>query len=447
MSTGTVGQRVVLVVVGSILLVVAFIFATGSATRSLFQDAMVRHLAEQVDLAECRASPATFGGAIGTGFSVYAYSPEGHSENPDATALGTYAFVQVAGVGDTYHHIAADGAVNRGVIRVAESGPCAVLGMGLRAPTRDTFLTLLTYTVTSVLVAMLLAIGAAVVFVVRPLQARIARVAEDARKVGREGASVDTEVVGDELSTIATVLSESHARILADRVELVRRHEALEQHLAGIAHDLRTPLSSMQLSLEALAADTRSAGAALQDAVYLSTLVENLHQGVRLRHGTATAGGTVDLTALVTRLGTRFEVIGRAAGIEVAAHTPEHPVYTDCAPALAERAIANLVHNAVRHNQPGGHVAVLLEVDETTFQVRILDDGPGIPEAIRHRLEDPTFRTDLARTRGTGLGLLISREIAERAGWTLAWNTPEDGGTEAVVSGRMDYLRASKSMM
>jgi len=441
MRPGSVGRRVVLIAAGSVVLAVGMVMLAGTATRALFQDGMVRHLSQQVDLDACNADPAAFGDTLGTGFSVHAYDPAGRSDNPDAPPLAVELLEEVGQVGDTAHLLGDDGQVNQAVIRVAEAGPCAVLKMGLRAPTRDAFFELLVYMGVAMLTAMLLAIGAAVLLVVRPLQGRIARVAEDARRVGQEGEELGLEDAGDELSAIAAVLAESHDRIRADRVELVRRHEALETHLAGIAHDLRTPLSSMQLTLESLLAtpDADGAhgglGAALCDAVYLSTLVENLHQGVRLRHGAGLGDGTVDLTALVERLGTRFEVIGRAAGIELATHTPELPLTARCAPALAERAVANLVHNAVSHNRAGGHVAVLLETDDNRFRLRVLDDGPGIPPDVLHRLDDPTFRSDPTRARGVGLGMLIAREIAERAGWRLQWGTPDDGGTQAELSG------------
>lgn len=440
MNLGPVARRVVLTVMGSVVLGVGLMIGLGRLTRGVVQDAIVRQLASQVDLEACRADPAAFGGGLGDAFSLYAYDPAGQSRNPAASAITPALLARVERVGDVGHVQHEDGSISEGVARMADIGDCAVLRVDMHTPAPAVFEQLFWYIGFAVLIAILFATGAAVLVVVRPLQRSIARVADEARKVGRDGAVLDTESDHAELSAIAAVLSESHDRIQADRVELMRRHEALEQHLAGIAHDLRTPLSSMQLTLEALVGEASDdarprVGAALGDVVYLSTLVENLHQGVRLRHGTNAVDGRVDLCGLVRRLGSRFEVIGGAVGIEVAAHAPDRPIRAACAPGLAERAVANLVHNAVTHNREGGHVAVVLEVDGEAFSLRVLDDGPGIPTKVRHRLEDPTFRADLARTRGQGLGLLITRVIAEQAGWTVVWRDLSEGGTEVTVRG------------
>ena len=271
---------------------------------------------------------------------------------------------------------------------------------------------------------------------VLPLRARIDGLAIAARAVGRP-TFPPPPPSPDALGNIAEVLTQSHGRIVEARESLERRNRALEEHLAGIAHDLRTPLLSMHLSLETVAeaADgelRKASRRALADVVYLSSMVENLHQATRLRHDVDVMSGTVDLSDLVRRLEKRFALLGRHAGVEVAATTPEREVSVPCTPALAERAVANLVQNAIEHNTKPGHVAIRLVVTDSgrRFELAVVDDGPGLPEETLASLQRETFITDQARPRGPALGLLITTEVARRAQWSLSYEALAPTGLE-----------------
>jgi signal transduction histidine kinase len=107
---------------------------------------------------------------------------------------------------------------------------------------------------------------------------------------------------------------------------------------------------------------------------------------------------------------------------------------------MAEQALANLVHNAVAHGDPGGHVAILLEetASKETFTLTVVDDGPGVPPADLPKIGDRTFRTDEARRRdpkGGGLGLAITQEVCSRAGWIMTLAAEEPRGLRATIEG------------
>ena len=92
----------------------------------------------------------------------------------------------------------------------------------------------------------------------------------------------------------------------------------------------------------------------------------------------------------------------------------------------------------MRYVEPGGHVAVVLERRGDRFSLRVLDDGPGIPESMRQRVFERTFRADAARSRhpgGMGLGLSIAKDVADRHGFTLELRRSEPGGAELELSG------------
>jgi len=184
----------------------------------------------------------------------------------------------------------------------------------------------------------------------------------------------------------------------------------------------------MHLALEALAAEShgavqQEARRALADAFFLSSMVDNLHHATRLRHEVEVTSRRVELSGLIRRLEKRFTIVGRHGDIKVAANTPEFEVWVACTPALAEHAVADLVQNAVEHNQEGGHVAIKREAFHggKRFQLLVVDDGPGMPVETLASLQNESFILDEARPRGPGMGMLNIQEVARRAGWSLRY--------------------------
>ncbi|MEZ4323264.1 MAG: HAMP domain-containing sensor histidine kinase [Myxococcota bacterium] len=321
--------------------------------------------------------------------------------------------------------------------RVAAEGPCATVeftfGPGARMDTAFQLGGTL-----GVFLAVFAAGFATYRFTVLPLLVRIERIREAGVRVGATDYRSADDTVGDDLAAIAGVLDRSHTRIVEDRHALVDRQQALERYLAEIAHDLRTPLGSLVLALQEVDAVAGSEGReaarrALTDAAYVTTLVENLHQAARLRHGLDPTVGECDLAEIVRRVEVRFRAIGAARGVEVGASAVEGPVVVQCEPSLLERAVANLVHNATVHG--AAHVAVLLEVDGDRFVLDVMDDGPGVPEVELADLAKRTFSDDPARRRGPGLGLAITNEVARRLGWSIEYGLGAEGGLAVRLSG------------
>lgn len=407
--------------------------------RPMIRDAAVAMFASSANHEACEADPARWG-ADWVGFSMFAYDSDGVSKNPNAPPIEA-ALLQAAlrKRGPARAVVSEDRVLS--VVPMAPGGPCAFIQMGSTSPDPKPMRLFLGILSVAIVAGMLLSAVGATVFVVLPFRQRVERLSRAASGVGRDGFFA-TDSSDDALGNISAVLADSHARIVETRTTLEERNRALEEHLAGIAHDLRTPLASLLLSLETVADEAEgplhdAARRALSDAVYLSTLVDNLHQGARLRHELDVTAGQVELTALVARVTHRFVILGRHAGVEVASHSPDAPVWVACTPALAERAIGNLVHNAVQHQRGEGHVALILQVDEAAgrFTMVVDDDGPGLPEELLASLNVESFRTDAARQRGPGLGMVIAAEIARRAGWTLTWRPLEPHGTRACISG------------
>ena len=108
-------------------------------------------------------------------------------------------------------------------------------------------------------------------------------------------------------------------------------------------------------------------------------------------------------------------------------------VVADVYPASLERAVANLVKNALRH---GVEVRVHVVASDTTIVIACEDDGPGIPEAQRHMAMRPFARLDAARSNtagNVGLGLSIVRDVARAHGGTLRLGASSMGGLKAEI--------------
>ncbi|MFH1467655.1 MAG: HAMP domain-containing sensor histidine kinase [Pseudomonadota bacterium] len=441
MKLSSLQTRILVSAVATSLVALLLVWLTSSAAMRRFSGELgARDVALQ-DVEICERAPEIWRKELGGFLSIFAYDGETRrSLNPEAPPLDPELGAQAAERGVLVGRSEGRGRI--AVVRMAASGPCALFQTRIQPPPEQFFHEHLATIALSGVLAIMAVAGLTLLLAVRPIVRRVRRLRDAAGQVGQEGYRSAEDATGDEISRIGVVLDESHARIVADRAELRARHEALERHLAEIAHDLRTPLASLLLCTEELS-EAGAEGApevaarALEDTVYLEALVDNLRQATLLRHGLDPRSGAArtDLGDVVRRVGQRFAALGRRRGVEVVWAVPDALVPVRCPPALAERALANLVHNAVVHGAAGGHVAVVLEVAAARFNLTVLDDGSGVDEEILADLAARTFRVDAARTRGQGLGLAITNEVCQRAGWAIRYERPAEGGLRVVIEG------------
>jgi signal transduction histidine kinase len=265
----------------------------------------------------------------------------------------------------------------------------------------------------------------------RPLDeiARVAR-AISANDLGRRLPSGG----GAEVAQLAGSLNQLFAR-------LERSLESSRRFTADAAHELRTPLTATMGRLEvalrhpAGEADLRDAiGAGLEELARLKSLLEGLlllsrSDCAQLAPGDRVA--LVDLAELAGRLVERDRAFAeeRAISIELA----RAPAFVRGDARLLERAIGNLLANALIHGRPGGRVALTPFSDGRHAGVAVEDDGPGVPEAERARLFERFFRgRDAERTEGGagfGLGLSIARAVAEAHRGSVRFQPRAGGGS------------------
>lgn len=197
--------------------------------------------------------------------------------------------------------------------------------------------------------------------------------------------------------------------------------------LAGISHDLRTPLARLRLALEMLAENPRPAliermGRDLDDMNRLIGEFLELARG--LQHEDRQAIEVGDLVGQAVEN-------ARAAGAAIE-WAPATSCRTLGRPLALRRILDNLIGNAVRHG--GGAVGVGCECGSEGLIVRVLDRGPGIAEDQMEAVFQPFHRIETSRssaTGGSGLGLAIARQLAEANGWRIELANRPDGGLEA----------------
>jgi two-component system sensor histidine kinase KdpD len=203
--------------------------------------------------------------------------------------------------------------------------------------------------------------------------------------------------------------------------------------LSAVSHDLRTPLASAKAAITSLRSHDVHFSDVDRDELLatadesldrLVRLVENLLDMSRLQAG---ALGTAPQPLSVGEaVATAVDDLG---GTAVSIHVPDElaEVYAD--PALLERILANLLSNALRYNGSGEPVAITASEHAGTVEIRVIDHGPGIPVADRDRVFLPFQRLgDRSNDTGVGLGLALSRGLAEAMGGSLDPETTPGGG-------------------
>ncbi len=198
--------------------------------------------------------------------------------------------------------------------------------------------------------------------------------------------------------------------------------------LAGVSHDLRSPLSRIRLGLEML---NDKGDAALKDDMErdiedIDAAIEQFLDFARLGEAEPVVRRG-DLNALVQDVAERYAQVGRAVTVRLAP-VPPLPLR----PMAIQRLMTNLIENALRHG--GSEVEVATGQSMGRVFVEVLDRGPGIPPGEADRLLQPFTRLDVARGgAGTGLGLAIVDRIARLHGGTAQLLPREGGGLRARV--------------
>jgi heavy metal sensor kinase len=240
---------------------------------------------------------------------------------------------------------------------------------------------------------------------------------------------------GDELDHLAETLNAMLIRLEAAFAQ-VRRFAA------DAAHELRTPLTALRGELEVgLRADRspdeyrRVLQSVLESVERLVRLAEDLLVLSRASSGGLVRSGPVDLEALVLGALDAGARLAQGRGVTVRLGAVEPAGVTGDAVAL-ERALLNLVDNAVRYTPSGGKVEISAVSASGWVEISVQDSGPGIALADVERVFDPFVRLEAARAReteGTGLGLAIARSVVTVHGGSLTVQSTLGAGSRFTI--------------
>ncbi|MFD8766992.1 ATP-binding protein [Streptomyces mirabilis] len=259
---------------------------------------------------------------------------------------------------------------------------------------------------------------------------------------GRVLPASDRRVLAAFAAQAAVVLDRQRLQHEADQAkELAEGNRIRTALLAAVSHDLRTPLAAIKAAVSSLRSDdvawSEEDQAELLEAIEegadrLDHLVGNLLDMSRLQTGTVTPLiREIDLDEVVPM------ALGGVPEGSAELDIPETLPMVAVDPGLLERAVANLVENAVKYSPVDEPVLVSASAMANRVEVRVVDRGPGVPDEAKDRIFAPFQRYgDAPRGAGVGLGLAVARGFAEAMGGTLNAEDTPGGGLTMVLTVR-----------
>ena len=245
---------------------------------------------------------------------------------------------------------------------------------------------------------------------------------------------------GDEISALARRFEAMSRAIEAQIRELRTTDELRRELIANVSHDLRTPLTALRGYIETVLVKAPALGSeelaahlrvALRQANQLGRLIDALFELARLESGTIVAKiEPVAIAELLQDIAMRFRLLAETAGVDLDPRLDRSGVLVYADIALIERAIGNLLENAIRHTPKGGTVQLEMTVDLSCVRVRVRDTGCGIEaERLAHIFDRFHRAREAADRTRAGLGLSIVKRIVELHSQQVRLTSQRGSGT------------------
>ena len=227
--------------------------------------------------------------------------------------------------------------------------------------------------------------------------------------------------------------------VLQDVTRLMRFDELKNDLVATVAHEFRTPLTSLRMAIHLCAEEVVGPltekqadlmAASRQDCERLQGIVDDLLDLSRIQSGRmALRVERLDVGALLEGAAGGLRAGAEAEGIELAV-TPEETPDVHADPERIQLVLTNLLANAMRHTAPGGRVEARVMPAGGAVRFEVRDTGEGIAREHHDRIFDKFYRVPGARSGGVGLGLYIAREIVQAHGGAMGVESePGKGST------------------
>ncbi|MBD2872400.1 sensor histidine kinase [Paenibacillus arenilitoris] len=281
----------------------------------------------------------------------------------------------------------------------------------------------------------------------RPLAASVRRVGEGAERIASGDLQARIEQAGlQEFKQLAERFNHMGSSLEESFRQVKAAESAQRELVANMAHDLRTPLASVQSYVEALEdgviqdeetfraylATIRSEavrlGELIQDLFELSTLDAAKREPEELRRSIA--------EDVLVELLPRFAMPLEAKALRLRVELPERALRLRIAPRHLQRILQNLIENAVRHSPREGVITIAAEPlngADSVVRFAVADEGEGVPAEERERIFERFYRSDRSRSReggGAGLGLSIAKRLVEQYGGRIGVRDAGRRGSE-----------------
>lgn len=243
----------------------------------------------------------------------------------------------------------------------------------------------------------------------------------------------------ERIAIFATEVTE----LLAARRDVEESERHRTEFLAMLAHELRNPLAPIRTALhlmkrrepEGLSRHLQILDRQTQN---LTHLVDDLLDVSRITRGKIELRReTVDIASLIERSIDAVRSVYARRGIELSVRVPDSPLSVQGDPLRLEQVVVNLLTNAGKYTQPAGHVHVSVTRERAEVEVRVADDGIGIPAELLPRIFNLFQQADQPLDRsagGLGIGLTLVRSLVELHGGTITAVSPGLGqGSEFIV--------------
>ncbi len=229
--------------------------------------------------------------------------------------------------------------------------------------------------------------------------------------------------------------------------------ERISRFSADIAHDLRTPVNNIRGEAEVALARARTIDeyrdaleSSLEEAVRLSDLISNLLFLARTESPLSHLRlEPVDVAELLDGVREYYDASAADAGVVLTSGGENGSVIAELDRTLIQRAVGNLVSNAVAHTPEGGRVAITTHVEAANVLIEVADTGVGIPPEALPRVFDRFFRVDPSRSKtsgGTGLGLSIVQGIMQLHGGDVEITSQPGTGTRVTLRMPLTHTKA-----
>ena len=249
----------------------------------------------------------------------------------------------------------------------------------------------------------------------------------------------------DEFKPVCDAFNEMAAQLRSSIHETIRQEESRKELLAGISHDLRSPLTSIQAYVEGLIDGVAQTPEARRKylltiktkAEDISHMVSQLFLFSKMElEEYPMSIRPICLDRWLDACFKELEPEYRARELALAFRS--EPVRAQADPEQLRRVLINILDNSAKYKAaPVGHLTVTLTGTEDRAILTLADDGPGVPKEALPKLFNVFYRSDPARQNpagGSGLGLAIAAKAVERMGGTIAARNGRDGGLEIIIT-------------